>query len=314
MNEKISMLGSIASGIVGSAVFVLGTWVHPVQAANPFCRDASTCPEYDMGSQAREGFDAMFRDGNYDRAKKAAEGAIVAESDDPITHAMQASLVYLYEDGWDRFKTHATDTRETAEALIPTNPLRGNLYAAVGYFLEGAHTLQTEGTVRGTPAALSKLRQVFGHLEEAEKIDPSDPELNIIKGFMDLMLAVNLPLANPEDSLDRLAYQAGPDYLAYRGLAIGYRDLNRPQEALTEVQNALAITPDNPEVQYLQAQIYVENGDYEQSLDWFKKAWEKRAQLPNDLKKQIKRECNKAQREVNPNRADSERLCQDDES
>ena len=311
---KNRRLTSLASSLFGSTIVVLGTWAHPVLAANPFCRDASTCPGYNMGARTRTVFDAMFRDGDYERAKKAADGAITAESNDPITYAMKASLVYLYEDSWDEFKTNATNTRETAEALISTNPLRGNLYAAVGRFLEGAHTLQTEGTVRGTPAALSKLRQVFAHLEEAEAIDPSDPELNIIKGFMDLMLAVNLPLANPEDSLERLQNQAGPDYLAYRGLAIGYRDLDRPQEALVEVQKALEITPDNPEVQYLQAQIYVENDEHEQSLEWFKKAWEKRTQLPDDLRKQIKRECNKAQREVNPNRAESEKLCQDEQS
>ncbi|MDY6937539.1 MAG: Sll0314/Alr1548 family TPR repeat-containing protein [Cyanobacteriota bacterium] len=298
---------------IGSAMLLFGAWSSPV-AANPFCREGAFCPEYNIGPQTQAVFNAMFRDGDYDRAKELVGESIVAESSDPMAHAMNASLVYLYEDGMDEFKTHATQTRETAEALIPSNPLRGNLYAAVGHFLEGAHALQTQGAVRGTPEALSKLRQVFGHLEAAEAIEPSDPELNIIKGFMDLMLAVNLPLANPEDSLDRLRNQAGPDYLAYRGLAIGYRDLDRPDQALTEVNKALDITPDNPEVQYLKAQIYVENDQHQQSLEWFEKAWKQSDRLPGDLKKQIKRECNKAAREVNPEGSESATLCEDSQS
>ena len=49
------------------------------------------------------------------------------------------------------------------------------------------------------------LQQVFSELDEAESINPSDPELNLIKGYMDLMLAVNLPFSNPEGAISQMS-------------------------------------------------------------------------------------------------------------
>ena len=124
---------------------------------------------------------------------------------------------------------------------------------------------------------------------------------------MDLLLAVNLPFSNPEQALARLEKFAGPRYLAYRGLAIGYRDLDQYPEALQAVDRALKATSDNPELFYLKAQILAEQGKKQndpslvkEAVSNFDKAIAKKDQLPNDLVKQIERERKRAARLNNP--------------
>jgi tetratricopeptide (TPR) repeat protein len=286
------------SVVVGTSVFAVGLGTLPTLAGDPF---RSTDP-HAIGSRTEEAFDSMFKEGNYPKALESVDKALIEEPQEPMIPALKASLIFLEDDSdsaWEMFKPYATLTRETAEKLTETDPIRGHLYTAVGHFLEGAYTLKTQGTVRGTPEALAKLRQVFQNLDEAAKIDAEDPELNIIKGFMDLMLAVNLPFANPNESIDRLREYAEPDYLAYRGLAIGYRDLDQPDQAMIEVDEALKLTPNNPEVKYLKAQIFVEQDKHQDSLKYFEEAWKQKAQLPGEIRHQLKRECNKAYKTAN---------------
>lgn len=295
-NQEFKLDRSV-SVLVAAAMFAFGWGTAPTLAGDPF----RTADPHAIGSSTEEAFNAMFREGDYPKAQAAVDKALTEEPNEPMLPALKASLLFLEDDSnnWEAFKPYATQTRETAENLTETDPLRGHIYTAVGHFLEGAYTLKTEGTVRGTPEALAKLRQVFQNLDEAAKLDATDPELNIIKGFMDLMLAVNLPFANPNESIDRFNNYAAPDYLKHRGLAIAYRDLDRPDDAMVEVDKALAITPNNPEVKYLKAQIFVEQTKHEDSLKYFKEAWENKNQLPGEIRHQLKRECNKAARTAN---------------
>lgn len=245
-------------------------------------------------------FEALFREGNYPAAEAYVEEAIAAEDRDPIVYAMMASLIYL-EDPDElpaEFQTYAAQTLEAAERLSNTDALRGNIYLAVGHFLEGAYVLKDRGVVRGMPTALEKLQRVFQHLDRAGEIDATDPELNIVKGYMDLMLAVNLPFANPDRPIERLRDYAAPEYLAQRGLAVGYRDLERFEEAMEAVDRSLELTPNNPEVMYLKAQIFVEQGDLAESLPWFDRALTMQEQLPEELARQIQRERDKAQQRI----------------
>lgn len=296
-NQRLGLNRSIST-IVGATVFALGWGNSPTWAGDPF-RESDP---HAIGSRTEEAFNYMFKEGNYPKALESVDLALTEEPNEPMIPALQASLIFLEDDSdsaWETFKPYATQTRETAEKLMETDPMRGHLYTAVGHFLEGAYTLKTQGTVRGTPEALAKLRQVFQNLDDAAKIDSEDPELNIIKGFMDLMLAVNLPFANPNESIDRLRKYAAPDYLAYRGLAIGYRDLDQPDQAMIEVDEALKLTPNNPEVKYLKAQIFVEQGKHQDSLKYFEEAWKQKDQLPGEIRHQLKRECNKAYKTAN---------------
>jgi tetratricopeptide (TPR) repeat protein len=263
---------------VSSLAIALSVWV-PSAIADPF---RSTDP-HQIDSQTENAFKAVFEQGNY---KEAAQLLKQAQPGEPMAYAMKAALAYIDQD-WNVMGENAHLTRETAEKLVQTDPLRGHLYIAVGHFLEGAYALSTQGTVKATPEVLSKLQQVFSNLADAEKINPNDPELNLIKGYMDLMLSVNLPFSNPDQAIERLKDFAAPAYLAQRGIAIGYRDLDQPDQALTAVDQAIGETPNNPELYYLKAQILVRKGNNSESLPFFRRALEKKDQLPVNLVRQI---------------------------
>lgn len=269
-----------------SSSITLGLSSAPSLAQDPF-RATNQRP---IGSKTEGAFNAIFQQGNYQQAREYLQQA---ESNEPLAYAMKASLAYTAQD-WEALRVNATRTRESAEQLMASDPLRGNLYAAAGHFLEGAYTLSQDGTVRGTPQALNKLKQVFKHLSAAEKISPQDPEVNMLKGFMELMLSVNLPFSNAEEAIARLNQYAGPRYLADRGIAIGYRDLGQYDKALDYTNRALIATPNHPEVHYLKAQILVaiaqqqqNSALYAEASKQFKRALGKPDRLPKKLVWQV---------------------------
>ncbi|MEO0867363.1 MAG: Sll0314/Alr1548 family TPR repeat-containing protein [Cyanobacteria bacterium J06642_11] len=257
----------------------------PAWAGDPF----RTTNEYAIGPHTEAAFEAFFKEGNYVDASEALEQALATEADEPMVHAMAASIAYLNEE-WDTVSSEAALTKSTAEALLDSQPLRGHLYSAVGIFMEGAHMIGTEGLAQSTPAALAMLQQVFNHMGEAEKIDNTDPELNLVKGFMDLMLAVNLPFSDPAEAIERLSDYGSPTYLAYRGIALGYRDLGQMADAMTAVEQALAAAPENPELFYLKAQLHRRQSETNESVAMFDKALEYAGQLPYDLARRIYKE------------------------
>jgi tetratricopeptide (TPR) repeat protein len=285
-------LKRVTAALTGTLTIALSLVVNPAFAADPFRTDNPRA----IGDQTEAAFRSMFEQGNY---TEAAELLQQAEADEPLAYALKASLAYIDED-LNALGQNAKLTRESAERLKEVDPLRGHLYIATGLFLEGAHTFLSEGAVRSTPAVLANLQQVFSNLREAERIDPNDPELNLLKGYMDLILAVNLPFANPEQAIQRLNNYARPTYLAQRGIALGYRDLDQQQQALEAVDRALAETPNNPELFYLKAQILRRMSDdlegdqqkqlQRQSLVLFRQAWAQRTQLPEPTVEQIDRE------------------------
>ncbi|WP_017315623.1 Sll0314/Alr1548 family TPR repeat-containing protein [Mastigocladopsis repens] len=279
-----------------AATLALNVWAHPSLAADPF----RTREPRNIGNKTEAAFKAIFQQGDYQAADRYLQDALSAEPNEPLAHAMKASIAYTNKD-WATLDSYSKKTLEKAQNLISSDPLRGNLYAAVGVFLEGAVILQREGTVKGAPQALSRLRQVYQYLDKAEAVSANDPELNLLKGYMDLMLAVNLPFSNPEQAIERLEKNAGPQYLVDRGVALAYRDLKQYSQALEYANRALKATPDNPESFYLKAQILREQARKEknsqlikEAIDNFDKALTKKSQLPSDLVKQIERERRKA--------------------
>lgn len=301
--ERPAWFKRIGQAAAIAGVLTLSLWVNPA-AADPFRPSSPRA----VGDKTEAAFKVLFEQGNY---REAAQLLQSAEANEPLSYAMKASLAYVNQD-WSRLGENARLTRETAEKLVQTDRLRGHLYIAAGHFLEGAYTLSTQSTIAATPTVLNKLQQVFDNLNAAEKIDPQDPELNLMKGFMDLMLAVNLPFSNPDQAIDRLKAYAGPAYLAQRGIAIGYRDLGKPEEALQAIDQALAQTPNNPELFYLKAQILRQKGDKlqgeeqtrtrNQSVRSFRQAWALRDRLPDSLVRQLNREgCRTFQQSRNRN-------------
>lgn len=272
-----------ASRRIGSAIAAFSTaltfnlWmISPTLAADPF----RATNQRQIGAATEAAFRAVFDQGNYPAAQGYLERAESSEPNEPLVYAMKASLGYTVNQDSDVLSSYGKKTLETAQELINKDPLRGNLYAAVGHFLQGAAVLVKDGTVKGTPQALSELRQVYQYLDKAEAVSPTDPELNLVRGYMDLMIAVNLPFSNPEQAIERLEKRAGPRYLADRGLAIGYRDLNQYTDALKNVNIALQSTPNNPELSYLKAQILAGQTNFQEADNSFKAALAKSEQLP----------------------------------
>lgn len=279
--------------LVSAAAIALSLSANPILAGDPF-RTSNPKP---IGDATEAAFNALFKDGNY---KEAAERYVPAaeskEPNEPLVYALKASLAYTDWQGDKEnkallasLKSSAVKTRETAQQLEATDPLRGNLYTAVSHALEAAAIVGEDGTVKGAPQALSKLQEVYRELDAAEKIAPNDPELNLLKGWMDLLIAVNLPFSDPQQAIERLE-KAAPAYLAYRGMAVGYRDLKKYDKALEYVDIALKNTPDNPELKYLKAQILVGLDKNQEAKVHFQNALTKSAQLPKDLVAQLVRE------------------------
>jgi tetratricopeptide (TPR) repeat protein len=284
------------SKVTFTTIIFFNLLITPLMAGDPF-RSRDT---HKIGEQTEAAFKAIFQKGDYPAAERYLQKALTTEVDEPLAYAMKASLAYGNKD-WATLDNYSQKTLETGKKLIPSNPLRGNLYTAVGYFLDGAVILTREGTVNGASQALSRLRKVFEYLDRAEAISARDPELNLIRGYMDLMLAVNLPFTSPDEAIDKLERNAAPDYLVDRGIALAYRDLKQYPQALEYVNRALKATADNPEIYYLKAQILHEQGkkDYNQSLIRdaianFDQALAKKSQLPTHLVKQIESERNQA--------------------
>jgi tetratricopeptide (TPR) repeat protein len=232
--------------------------------------------------------DAMFRYGDYIKARQYLDSARKNEPNDPLVYAM--STLYPYSAGdLETVKQYGDRTTQTAKKLMGTNPLRGNLYQGVGLGITAAYEFKKNGAL----AALSRLQQVFKYMEAAKKIDPNNPELNLIKGYMDLLLAVNLPFSDANQAIEQLR-KAQPKYLAYRGIYIGYRDLQKYDDAIAAISTAIGIAPNNPELTYYQAQIYAIRGretnnrnDLQRSIKLFEKAYQKRPQLLTSTVAQI---------------------------
>lgn len=295
-----SRLTRLAQASLGAAIaFTLA--INPSWAGDPF----RTSEPRKIGDNTEAAFKAVFQQGDYRVAERHLNQAISTESDEPLAYAMKASLAYINNDlaGLDNY---GRKTLETGQKLIISDPLRGNIYTAVGHFLEGAAIISREGTLRGAPQALSRLRQVYGYMDRAEAISPRDPELNLLKGYMDLMLSVSLPFANPDEAINRLEKNAAPQYLTKRGIAIAYRDLKQYPQALDYSNQAIKAAADNPELYYLKAQILTAQGKQEKSQQLireaianFDKALTKKSQLPRQLVRQIERERNSAASNLN---------------
>lgn len=297
-SRNIQFRKKSAGRLATFATVFVSLCTQPLLAQDPF---RTTNPQ-EIGSATEAAFKAWFEQGHFKTASTYLEQAITQEPNEPLVYAMKASLAYLEEDQ-AAFNTYAIQTRQVAEKLIPTNPLRGNLYTAVGHFLEGGYILANEGTVKGTPPALTKLRQAFQSLDAAEKINPQDPELNLLKGYMDLLLSVNLPFSNPDEAIQRLENYAGPSYLAQRGIALGHKNLQQYNQALTSINRVLEITPNNPEANYLKAQILVNLKDRQSAKLAFETALSQPDQLPKEMVGQIFYEyCKNQKRIENSNR------------
>ena len=289
---------------VSAALVSLTLCVAPSLVGDPF---RTTNPR-EIDDRTESAFRAFFEQGNYPKAKDLLAPLLVpGQKADPLALAMGAATAYarVNSGGADKataledFRKYATRTRLAAGALAQDDALRSNLYLGVSDFLDGAYILLKDGTVNGTPEALNKAQNAFKLFEAAAAMAPNDPEVNLIKGFTDLFISLNLPFSSPSQAIARLEKTAGPKYLADRGAAIGYRELNQQAKALEAVERALQATPatrENPEVLYLKAQILVRQGNHKASLPFFEKALAKKDQLAPATGKQMQKEYDRAKK------------------
>jgi tetratricopeptide (TPR) repeat protein len=287
---------------VSAALVSLAVCVAPSLAGDPF----RTSNPRQIDDRTESVFRAFFEEGNYAAAKDKLKVMLQpGQQNDPLALAMGAAVAYAdinsssgadKQAALERFRSFASRTRVAAGSLGATDDLRSKLYLGVSDFLDGADILLTKGTVNGTPDALNKAQNAFKLFEAAAAQSPNDPEVNLIKGFTDLFISLNLPFSSPSQAIARLEKYAGPKYLADRGAAIGYRELNQQAKALEAVNRSLQAAPNNPEVMYLKAQILVRQGNFKASLPLFDQALAKKNQLAPATVQQIQREYNRAKK------------------
>ncbi len=235
-----------------------------------------------QGSNIERAKQAMFRDGDYLQAKKYLDAARSSEPNEPLVYAM--STLYPFSAGnLEQVKIYSEQTSQAGKKLMSVNPVRGNLYQGVGGAIGAAYEMKKNGAL----GALNKLQEVFRYMDAAKKLSPNDPELNLIKGYMDLLLAVNVPFSDTNQAIDQLK-NAEPKYLAYRGIYIGYRDLKEYDKAISAISTAIKLAPNNPELTYYKAQILAIRGrenkssgdnDLRESIKLFESAYQKRDRL-----------------------------------
>lgn len=265
---------SLASVTVIAVNFYQGAGL----ASDPFRNGSGR----NIGFNTESAFKSVFEKGNYPEGKKYLDLAEKTESNEPMVYALRGSLAYLDED-WTTLKTYADQTISTAQKLTNKDSLRGNLYISVGYFLKGASDFQKEGAI----GAVKNLQKALEYLDIAEKIDSKDPELNLIKGYMELMIATKMPFANVNDAVSNLEKYGRPKYLAMRGIALGYRDLKKYDKAAIYADNLVQQFPNNPESQYLKGQILLNQKKYVEAKKMYKKALAKSTFMPKKTVAQI---------------------------
>ncbi|TAD79538.1 MAG: hypothetical protein EA001_03505 [Oscillatoriales cyanobacterium] len=282
------------------ALLVLGS--AGAAGADPF-RSQNPRP---IGDRAEAAFVNLFQGGNYPAARRLAQESIEREPQEPLGHALMGALSYL-EGQWAQVQTSAAQTLKAAEALKASDPLRGNLYLGVGHFLEGAFIISEggQGTLQGAPEALGKLSQVNAALDAALAIDPNDPELNLVRGSLDVLLADNLPFGNMNTAMASLQ-KGKPDYVVARMMAAVYRRQKQFDRALASVDRALVSGANNPDLLHLKGQILYEQGHRSQNLSLLKQSealflqvLALRDQLPRSVVRHLeKNELRRVQRDI----------------
>jgi tetratricopeptide (TPR) repeat protein len=117
-----------------------------------------------QGSNIEKAKEAMFRDGDYVKAKEYLDAALQTEPDEPLTYAM--NTLYPFSAGdYEKVREYGEKTTKAAEKLITTNPMRANLYQGVGLAILGAYEMKKANG--GALGALSKLQKVFEYMDKA---------------------------------------------------------------------------------------------------------------------------------------------------
>ncbi|MEY2985684.1 MAG: hypothetical protein RLZZ568_2301 [Cyanobacteriota bacterium] len=286
-----------ASRLISASVLTaIALLTPPAWAGDPFRPNNP----HAIGDETEAAFEAIFKEGDYRSAESILVTAVQLEPNEPLAYAMKASFAYDGND-LDSMKDYALKTREAAERLSAVDPLRSNLYIAVGHFLEGGYLLKQGSYLQ----AVGKTGMIFEYLDKATAMDPEDPEVNLLRGYLDLFLSRYIPFNQSEQVIKRFEQFAAPDYLKYRALATTYRDLEQYDLAMLNLDKALAVTPNNPELLYLKGQFLrnegrrqMEMGKLQEAQIYYQQALLKQDQLSRALIVQLNHEYNAVVAEI----------------
>jgi tetratricopeptide (TPR) repeat protein len=272
---------SLVASVLATAI-ALPSW-----AADPF-RTSNPRP---IGADTQRSFELLFKEGNFADAVKQIDKALKSEYDEPLIQALRASVAFIREDYLD-MKVYGDKTRSAAQRLLATDKLRGHIYLAASYLIEAGYIVKSEGLTSAVKA-LPLVQQALDEIKTAQDISPQDSELNLVKGYMDMLIASVLPLSDLENALTSLKQYAAPDYVKWRGIALAYRDARKTDLALDAINKALAAAPENPELFYLKGQIlWIKGGSsLDDARQSYIKALSKAKQLPAPLASVISIEC-----------------------
>ena len=241
----------------------------PSYGADPF-RTAAQKPRTSIGDKTTKAFELMFRQGNFPEAVKQIDLALASPQDnrDPLIYAMRASVGFVREN-LEEMRQYGAEVRKQANALRRTDRIRFHLYTGVSDLIDAGYIFRTQG-ITSVGRVLPIVNRALDHIRTAQEIDPKDPEVNLIKGFMDILIASALPGSELDSALVSLRDYASPDYLRWRGIAMAYRDAKRNVEALDAINKAIDSASGrtnpppnqvgNPDLSYLKAQILRMNG------------------------------------------------------
>ncbi|PZU98914.1 MAG: hypothetical protein DCE90_03670 [Pseudanabaena sp.] len=284
--NRILKFGSVPIALMLTTLMSFATAV-PASAADPF----RTSNARAIGAETQKAFELMFKEGNYASAVKQLDVAIRTEANEPLLFALRASTFYAQED-YLGMQVAGKRVRANAEALRGKDNLRAHIYLAASDLIEAGYIVKAEG-LSSAAKALPLVQSVFDNIKKAQDIDPKDPELNLIKGYIDMLIASVLPLSDLESALASLKTYAAPDYLKWRGIALAYRDARIPNLALEAVNKALVAAPNNPDLSYLKGQIlWMQGGsNIPEAKKQFESALKKAKQLNPTLLAEIRQQC-----------------------
>ena len=286
--KNMTLTPKLITRVAGAALLSL-TLALPLHAKDPFRSTKARA----IGNETSAAFTTLFRDGDYRSALPQIDRAMKANSNEPLAHTMGA-LVAFFQQDMNTMRQRGTSIKQTAQALQRTDKLRSHIYLAVADLVEASYLFKTEG-ISGVPKILPLIQNVLNELRTANSIDPEDPELNLLRGLIDILISSVssslIPANDVETSLTRLRQFSAPDYLRWGGVAVAYRDARQPAPALEAIDKALAVAPQNPMLHYFKGQIHWIQGNIPEAKRFYQMTLSRAPQLPTQFIKDVQTEC-----------------------
>ncbi len=255
----------------------------PVLAADPFRAGVGARP---MGSALETAFEDFFRTGNYLNSTQKLNAAQAENPREPLVYSLQAALAFINEQP-AQVLALGQKTQQVAQSLQVKDSARSHLYRGIGKGFEGASYYLKDKDL-GIARALPSLFSMIAEINKAHQLAPNDPEINLVSGYVEMVLA-GQKMKSYDEALSSFR-KAAPAYLAYRGQALVYRDTRNYPQAQAMVAKALQGAPKNPDLFYLRGQILALQKKHVDAVSSFDQALALGKQLPESVKKQIRRE------------------------